>query len=172
MKKAIVSVGLLTLMIFCSSGAGALTLIKMDLGQLTAEATCIVIGTVTNQEGMGIPVLGRQRIFTNVTVNVEQWIKGFAQTDELVFRHLGGRVGNKGEWFNGAPTFTIGDKILVFLAPNPWLDDAPLCLVGSTQGRYFVRGNQVIQAEVKKELDLKGFVSDIKNLIADPNERP
>src|SRR5205085_1188746 len=76
----------------------------------------------------------RRAIESVVTVDVLTPIKGQA-TRELAFRVPGGRVGRYRRIFVGAPTFTVGDEVVLFLtARTPGL---PMPF-GLSQGTYRV----------------------------------
>lgn len=170
-RTLIVGISVLVLIVAWFSYVEGTTIKKMNLGQLTREATYIVIGTVMNLEEKEVPYFEHRRaLFTEVTLNVEQWFKGRSQAKGLVFRYLrgiGGRV-----FVGGAPTVTRGEKVLVFLAPDPRLENAPLEVVGLIQGRYVIRGDRAVQPEFKKGKPLQDFINEIQGLIATQNKRP
>ena len=96
------------------SGRGALatTLVPGDFAQMARESELIVHGTVVNVEGQ---LTGsRQTIETVITVQVADTMKG-APTAQTVFRVPGGRVGRYRRVMVGAPEFTAGDEVILFL---------------------------------------------------------
>jgi hypothetical protein len=123
--------------------AGATVVAPAELSELAAEARAIVHGRVlvTSAEWTA----DRRAIETFVTLAVETTVKGSAAR-EVVFRVPGGQVGPYRSLMPGAPTFTEGDEIVVFLgAQGPAIPH----VLGFNQGVYrvsvdAVRGRRVV----------------------------
>lgn len=120
----------ITLMMLAS--ASATTLLKLDLETLTSKSEAIVQGTVseieyTKQDG---------RIYTYITLNVKEVLKGSQGMKEVQFRVLGGRVGDLITVVHGTPQFQQDEEVLVFLE-RP-LADKPLVVTGMVQGKFHV----------------------------------
>lgn len=93
-------------------GASATTLVPGDFAQMARESELIVHGTVVNvQAQLAGP---RQTIERVVTVQVADTMKGMP-TAQTVFRVPGGRVGRYRRVMVGAPEFTAGDEVILFL---------------------------------------------------------
>jgi hypothetical protein len=91
---------------------GAATLLPPDFAQMVSDSQVIIHARVIDMEGELVG--SRRTIESRVTVQVLSSIKG-QPGSELVFRVPGGRVGRYRRVFVGAPTFNVGDEILLFL---------------------------------------------------------
>jgi len=90
----------------------ATVLVGADLGELSREAVAIVRGRVAAVEGQWGE--GRRTIETMVTLETERYVKG-SLGDAVTFRVPGGELGRFRHVVVGAPEFTIGERVLVFL---------------------------------------------------------
>lgn len=111
---------------------GATTLLPADFPQMVSESQLIVHGRVVQVDGELVG--SRRTIESRVTIQVLSSIKGQSAA-ELVFRVPGGRVGRYRRIFVGAPTFTAGDEVLLFLKGRA---PALATLYGLSQGVYRV----------------------------------
>jgi hypothetical protein len=57
----------------------------------------------------------KTRIFTDVTIEVEEYLKGGNNENTIVVTHLGGEVGEVGELYSHIPTFENDEEILLFV---------------------------------------------------------
>lgn len=84
----------------------------LDLAQLVRQSDHVVLARATGAEARWD---SRRRIVTDVTVIVEQSLKGDASVDErLVVRQLGGSIGELGMRVAGEPSIASGDRVLLF----------------------------------------------------------
>ncbi len=60
------------------------------------------------------------QVFTYTTLRVNEVLKGAVATRRIVIKELGGDVGGKGVMIFGAPEFTPGEKVVLFL--DTWPD--------------------------------------------------
>jgi len=111
---------------------GATTLLPADFAQMVSESQLIVHGRVVQVDGELVG--SRRTIESRVTLQVLSSMKGQSAA-ELVFRVPGGRVGRYRRIFVGAPTFTAGDEVLLFLKGRA---PALATLYGLSQGVYRV----------------------------------
>ena len=101
------------LLVVCASGTlSATTLVPADFAQMARESELIVRGTVVQVDGQRIG--GRQTIESLITLRVSDTIKGTA-VEETVFRVPGGKVGPYRRVTVGAPQFSPGDEVILFL---------------------------------------------------------
>lgn len=112
--------------------ASATTLLKLDLKTLTAKSETIVQGTVSEitfvrEEG---------RIYTYVTIAVEEVLKGDDAQKSVEFRVLGGKMDDLITIVHGTPEFSKDEEVLVFLE-RP-LADKPLVVTGMVQGKFHI----------------------------------
>ncbi|MGD0949477.1 MAG: hypothetical protein ABSA52_18875 [Candidatus Binatia bacterium] len=111
--------------------ARAMVVVKRDFPDLVARSEQIVIGTVTDiheqLDASGTP-------FTLVTFSDLTVLKGdIAAT--LTLRFYGGHAGDAVVAISDMPTFTIGERDVLFVAGN----NRDVCpLVGVWQGRFYV----------------------------------
>ena len=112
-------------------------MVKLGVGQLTAGADTIVLGTVTGQTSAWNA--GRTAIYTDVTVAVETAVKG-APGAEVTLRIAGGEVEGIGMRTSTDPVFQTGERVVVFIDTA---GAATAQLVGMRQGKFTVRNNQV-----------------------------
>jgi hypothetical protein len=100
-----------------ADGVFATTLVPADFSQMARESELIVRGTVVNVQAQAVQQAGqgpRRTIESLVTVFVAETLKGTAGT-QTVFRVPGGRVGSYRRVMVGAPEFTAGDEVILFL---------------------------------------------------------
>lgn len=123
-------------------GAGrahATSVERFDLKEMTQRAEVIVHGRVTSTE---CRVDDRGAIVTDVKLEVTELFKtkdgeDKAQVKTFTFTVYGGIVGNRGSAISGAPVFTPGEELLLFLSKQ---NDAGLrTAIGLAQGKYTIR---------------------------------
>src|SRR5512141_2396451 len=78
---------------------------------LIDDAVAIVLGQVTSIQGNYDHTHGM--IFTNVTVAIEEVLKGELPVGEITVRQRGGSFGDLHSWVVGSPQFTRGEKALL-----------------------------------------------------------
>ncbi|MBP1779877.1 MAG: hypothetical protein H6Q86_5888, partial [candidate division NC10 bacterium] len=100
---------------------------------LIDDAVAIVLGHVTAIQGNYDHTRGM--IFTNVTVAIEDVLKGEIPVGEISLRQLGGSVGDLHSWVVGSPEFTLGEKALLFLRTDR---DGNLRVAHLYQGKFTV----------------------------------
>ncbi len=130
MKRRFAVVAALT--VLCASIVGATTLVKLEFADLARDADRIVVGTVTGIEGFWDDSM--TFVHSNVTVRVEKSFRGDA-ADELVLRTPGGAIGGIAQVAHGAPSFAVGEQVLVFL--TTW-EDGTAKVLGYAQGKSTV----------------------------------
>jgi hypothetical protein len=116
-----------------SASATATVLIPADLSELTTDATAIVHGRVVDVRAEWLE--GRRAIDTYVTVAVATYLKGDLGAS-VTLRVPGGRMGAYRSFIVGAPIFTVGDEVVLFLGSQG--PSVPHVL-GLSQGVYRVR---------------------------------
>jgi len=126
----------------CTS-ARATTFVVPDTAQLLAASDTVVLGHITAIRGLE----AHSRLRTAITVAVEQVVKG-PQAAELIVVEPGGFVGRQHRWIYGAPTFFLGERVLLFLHRNPrselettFLGIGKFRVVRSSRGTEFVVRN-------------------------------
>lgn len=131
--KASRAVGLLALcaVAVCFAAlAHATVLIGADLADVARAARVVVRGRVVAAEGRWTP--DHRTVETLVTLEAETYLKG-ALGGTVAFAVPGGRLGRYRSIVVGAPTFAVGERVVVFLdARGPALP----FVVGLGQGVY------------------------------------
>ncbi|HEY2322981.1 MAG TPA: PKD domain-containing protein, partial [Thermoanaerobaculia bacterium] len=94
--------------------ASATTIVMPTDEQLVAKSPDIVAGTVLSS----VPVQIGNRIWTETQVVVSRTIKGDA-SGTITIREIGGRIGDNITKIFGAPEYTAGEDVLLFLTPTP-----------------------------------------------------
>lgn len=84
-----------------------------ELEYLSEGADLILTGKVTQQSSEWNE--DRTRIYTNATIQVEEYLKGNTNEGSIVVTYLGGEVGDIGELYTHMPKFENDEEILVFL---------------------------------------------------------
>lgn len=97
--------------LIASTPANASVVIALNLEELTAEADRIVIGQVVWVEPMRS---GNGMIRTRYRVQVEEDLRGSGDR-EIIVETLGGQVGRLAMRVDGAPSFALGDRAVVFV---------------------------------------------------------
>jgi len=93
--------------------ANATIVIPLSEEALIEDADAIVTGQVTwIQAGYDHR---RAVIFTNISVAVEEVVKGTISVGEIALRQPGGSFGDLHSWIEGNPHFALGEKVLLFL---------------------------------------------------------
>ena len=100
----------LVLSVVCwATGGRATTFVVASINQLAAASDAIVLGQVTDIQGHE----SAGHLETLVTLAIERSLRG-AGSDTLTLVQDGGAVGNVHRWTFGAPTFFVGERVLVF----------------------------------------------------------
>lgn len=126
----------------------ATVLVAADLSELVTSARAIVHGRVVAAVPQWLE--GRRGIETLVTLEVEDSLKGGASR-EVTFRVPGGQMGPYRSLMPGAPSFSEGDDIIVFLGGT---GPAIPHLVGFSQGVYRVLDDDEIGRTVSAGVPL------------------
>lgn len=112
---------------------GATTVVPMDTRALVSRSNDIVIGEVLAVRSRWNE--DRSRIVTDVTLRVDQTLKGGA-SGELTLTQIGGEVDGLRYTVEGAPRFSAGEQALLFA----WRDRAGRPQVsGLAQGKFDIR---------------------------------
>lgn len=98
-----------------ASGIQATVLVPADLAELSREAQVIARGQVVAIDARWAD--GRRSIETVVTLETERYLKGEAGR-MVQFRVPGGTMGRYRNIVMGAPQFSVGQRVVVFLGAN------------------------------------------------------
>jgi hypothetical protein len=84
-----------------------------ELQELTKGADVILTGKVTQQASSWNE--DKTRIYTQATIQVDDYIKGNGTGNTVTVKHPGGEVGEVGELYSHMPRFKDKEEVLVFL---------------------------------------------------------
>lgn len=156
---------------------------KMSTKELTEESTAILMGKCSQVQS-GWNASGK-KVFTEVTVNTTESIKGNMGT-QAVITVPGGQVGDILYEVSEMPTFQEGEEVLVFLWQHP---SGKQLVTGAFQGKLTIKKNKetgestvqggvvevqrVTQAKYdqlgvppkRKDVSLREFIREIKSYI-------
>jgi hypothetical protein len=113
MKKALF---ILLLSVFCFSFISFAQTIETEISDLSEGADIILTGKVINQESDWNT--RKSAIFTRVTIQVEEFIKGNNSENIITVIHPGGEIGDIGELYTHTPSFESNENILLFAKKN------------------------------------------------------
>ena len=111
---------------------GATVIVPNDFRELVTTTPVIVHGRVTDVRSALVD--GRRSVETFVTIAADEYLKGDLG-EHVTFRVPGGEVGRYRTVFVGAPGFTRGDEVVLFLRTQR---AALPFIVGLNQGAYRV----------------------------------
>src|SRR5437762_8886515 len=146
------SLSLLIVMLFLVRFSSATTATLLSDEQLITSSRVILLGEVKSVKAQWN--LNHENIETYVKVKVSTLLKGNIQGDDIVFRQLGGRVGDTSTVIFGAPEYKAGDRVLLFLDTAR---DGTLRIAHLFQGKYDVvddksSGQQRVRRHVDDDL--------------------
>jgi hypothetical protein len=87
--------------------------IQSDIQSLTKGAEMILTGKVTRQNSSWNK--DKTRIYTDVTVEVDEYLKGTSSNKTIVVTTPGGEVGEVGEIYSHMPKFKNEEEVLLFV---------------------------------------------------------
>ena len=125
-----------------SSPVSATTVRPLDVDGLSRSADCVVRASV--QEAVSHWNDGRTQILTDVTLDVRRVLAGPCSTGPYRFTVLGGRVGDLEQVIAGAPTYSAGEDVVLFLYRE---DSLITPVVGLFQGKLVKDVDAVTGAE-------------------------
>lgn len=123
MQRVLKSFGLKSLLLLISAlalaqSSFATTVVVPSDDQMIIEARAILRGKVVAIESSFDEQ--HRRIYTFVTVKVQEVIKGEITERFVILKELGGQVGNEGLRVFGSPQFTRGERVVLYL--DTWKD--------------------------------------------------
>lgn len=107
----------------------------LTLRELCTMSELAIVGTAVDAQSRWVTSHGRRRIVTDVRVRVDASIAGPYESS-LVFRTLGGRIGDQGEIVHGEAMLLIGQPAVLFATAER---DAVRRVAGMSQGHYPLR---------------------------------
>jgi len=152
---SLVSVSIVALTLFGSAPtAAAQTGAQWTDPDLTAFSDFVLTGAVVS--------IKIETIYTYVTIEVDEVLKGWIPERRIVLKQLGGQVGEMGLAIGGQATFSAGEEVLLFLETRP--RDGSLYTTALWEGRWSIRrgdserGELALRAESAADLDAEDAV--------------
>jgi hypothetical protein len=96
---------------FLSTSFAQLTLSEVE--SMSKNADLIITGKVTQQNSSWNE--NKTRIYTQATIQVEEYLKGNNNSGPITVSYPGGEVGEVGEMYSHMPRFENNEEVLVFL---------------------------------------------------------
>lgn len=145
----------LLIIVLCAAKASTATsAILLTDEQLITSSRVILLGDVLSTRAQWDP--SHTSINTYVKVHVSRLLKGQLQGEQIVFKQLGGTVGNESTHIFGAPAYKAADRVLLFLDTAP---DGTLRVAHLFMGKYdIVDDPQTNESRVERNID-KGSVN-------------
>jgi len=128
---------------------------------LTNQAEVVAVGKVAAMKSEWNA--NRTRIYTRVTIAVNEFLKGSGAGRELTILTPGGEIGEVGEIYSGAAQFKQEEEVVVFVKKRA---DRGHILAGGAQGKMTVTQDKLTGAKiVASGVKLDAFVSQVKTAI-------
>lgn len=90
--------------------------IATNLKTLTKNSEVVLIGKVSKQESKWNE--NKSAIYTDVIIEVDEYLKGQRGEKSITVSHLGGEVGEVGELYTHIPTFKEQEEMVLFVKMN------------------------------------------------------
>ena len=134
--------------------AMAATISPLSLSDLTSQATVICTCRMVDQQSDWD--VGKNMLVTNVTLQVEEYVKGGDDAEVVVELFIG--FGQESQNILGGAIFEQGERMILFLKPADAGDDAGnrYHIVGWAQGKFTIRTNAKTGQE-RIERNLRGI---------------
>jgi hypothetical protein len=153
-KPALQAFTILLAMMFLARTGSATTAIMLSNEELITSSRVILLGEVVSTKAQWD--LNHYNINTYVKVKISRTLKGQLQNEHIVFKQLGGNVGEDSTVIFGAPEYKTGQRVLLFLDTA---HDGTLRVTQLFQGKYDVIDNpRTGAARVERNVD-KGAIN-------------
>src|ERR1041385_4953702 len=103
----------LTFLLLVPAALRATIFVPMTIDDLARSSVAVVIGTVDRLTSVDSP---DGRISTLVAVRIEEVLRGDVPVPVVTLKEDGGTVGRHREVVFGTPSYTLGERVLLFLS--------------------------------------------------------
>lgn len=134
--------GLFILLVLWTASPASGQVRKVSLEELARSSTSVVVGETMSTRSFWAE--DGSQILTEVTVRVDQQIKGTA-SEEAIITIPGGQVGNTVYEVSDMPIFADGEEVVVFLWAHP---SGKQLVTGASQGKLSVEADPATGAKV------------------------
>ena len=135
----------------CATQVGATIFVPMAVEDLARSSSTIVLGTIGDVTG----VEENSRVFTLVSVAVEQSFKGDVAGGVITLKEAGGIVPARQEVIFGGPIFQPGEHVLLFLTTRP---DGSLRTNQLAQGKFEIETDTAGAARAAQRFDSHSII--------------
>lgn len=136
--------------------------LQSEIKNLSKGADLIVTGKVVDQKSLWNS--DKSKIYTQVTIQVDEFLKGSNNQDRIVITHLGGEVGNIGETYSHVPTFQKNEDVLVFASKSS--KDESLRVLNGEDGKLTLYQDKNTGEKVtSKNIKASELKKEIKNYV-------
>jgi hypothetical protein len=127
-----------------------------NFDQLVDDSDGVIQGVVEKTEALFIGT----EIFTDVTIKVDDILKGSYDKPLFVIRVIGGELNGVGQRISGIPTFQVNEEVILFIEGN---GKYKLPFAGGTQGIFFLEGDSVSRANgnLVEKINTDGSIAEI-----------
>lgn len=139
-----------------------------SLVSLTKKAQTIVIGVVEEQlpsQESRDQLTGEPIIYSDWVIAVEECLKSPLAGDRIIVRTLGGTVGQMTMIVDSAPSFAVGERVLLFLSKQTGqyfdLPENHYTVQGWVQGKYTISGMDAFSAASDRSEPLDKLLEQI-----------
>lgn len=147
--------------------AQAGSLVKISDKNLVLSSDAIITGKVLSIESRWNA--SKTNIYTDITIALNQTIKGDLGANTIVVEQLGGKIGDKQIWFTGSPEFSVGEEVLLFLKAN---SEGVLHTAHMGMGKFSISQTSENKTVFRPSLDkskvynAQEYLQNIKELVA------
>jgi len=110
---------------------------RMTVDDLAKSSGVVVVGKVQALKSEWNS--DKTRIYTRVTLGVDEYLKGQGQDRSVTIMTLGGEIGDVGELYTHVPSFRENESVVVFLEKA---QDGTYSVSGGTQGKYIIENDR------------------------------
>ena len=136
--------------------------IQSEIKNLSEGADMIVTGKVVGQKSEWSS--DKSKIYTNVTIQVDEFLKGSNNQNRIVIKNLGGEVGNVGETYSHVPTFQDDEDVLLFVKKST--KDESLRVFEGDEGKLTLYKDKKTGEKVtSKNIKANEMKKEIKNYV-------
>jgi len=138
--------------------------ISTEIKDLSIGADVIITGKVSQQTSSWNE--DNTRIYTEATIQVEEYLKGTNNGGSVVVRYLGGEVGDVGELYSHMPRFENKEEVLVFLKRDD--KNADFKVFNGEDGKINIINDPKTGVKVtSSNVQIKSLKAQIKSYIND-----
>lgn len=142
-------------------GDAAAQVRKLTLDELVSKSEMILTGSVVDKYSEWNAE--KTRIYTRVTVDVAEYLKGEGLEKSITVTHLGGEIGDVGELYTGTARFEKDEEVILFMKRD---SRGNLRVTGSNQGKYRIRtGNRLGKKMITDGRTVDAFIAQIKDIV-------